>query len=70
MDRDIISPMADPADYDADYYVIDEPPAAVDAPRDPMAWRAVREQMLELVPTTPRFQVYWTVPVDIDWVGD
>jgi len=70
VDRNGIRLMADPADYDADYYVIDEPPTAVETSRDPMAWRTVREQMLELVPATPRFQIYWTVPLDLDWADD
>jgi hypothetical protein len=30
----------------------------------------VREQLLELVPTTPRFQVYWTTPLDLEWAED
>ena len=56
------------AAFDEDYYVIDEPPALtpVEA-RDPLDYRVVREQLLEMVPTSPRFQVYWTVPMDVDW---
>jgi hypothetical protein len=55
--------------FDEDYYVIDEPPArqAEVELRDPMDYRVVREQLLELVPATPRFQVYWTVPMDVEW---
>lgn len=52
--------------FDEDYYVIDEPPALVEA-SEPPDYRVLREQLLELVPASPRFQVYWTVPMDIDW---
>ena len=57
-------------EFDGDYYVIDAPPARLaEAPeaRDPMDYRVVREQLLDMVPSGPRFQVYWTVPLDIDW---
>ncbi len=54
-------------DFDPDYYVIDEPPAPRVEARDPMDYRVVREQLLDIVPTAPRFQVCWTVPMDIDW---
>lgn len=56
------------ATFDEDYYVIDEPPAPapVEA-RDPLDDRVVREQLLDMVPTSPWFQIYWTVPMDVDW---
>ena len=58
------------AAFDEDYYVIDEPPAHAEAEaRDPLDHRLVREKLLEMVPSAPRFQVYWTVPMDLDW-GD
>jgi hypothetical protein len=57
----------DEVEFDEDYYVIDERPAPA---REPSDYRVVREQLLELVPTAPRFQVYWTVPVDLDWAED
>lgn len=72
MITDSVAPMADPDDFDADYYVIDEPPAAPVTVRDPMDYRVVREQRLEIATHTPPFQIYWTVPLelDIDWAED
>jgi hypothetical protein len=60
----------DEVEFDEDYYVIDERPAPAAPAREPSDYRVVREQLLELVPTAPRFQVYWTVPVDLDWAED
>ena len=54
--------------FDEDYYVIDEPPALVEVAASELPdYHVVREQLLELVPASPRLQVYWTVPMDIDW---
>jgi len=57
----------DAVQRDEDYHVIDEPPTPEAPAREPRDYRVVREQLLELVPSTPRFQVYWTVPLDIEW---
>ena len=62
--------LRDEIGYDPDYYVIDEPPALAAPAREPADYRVVREQLLELVPATPRFQVYWTTPLDLEWVED
>lgn len=62
--------LLDEVGFDADYYVIDEPPALAMPAREPSDYRVVREQLLELVPTTPRFQVYWTTPLDLEWAED
>ena len=54
--------------FDEDFYVIDEPPALVEvAAREPLEHRVVREQLLEVAPSSPLFQIYWTLPMDIDW---
>ena len=70
MMRDDGAMLRDEAGFDPDYYVIDEPPALAAPAREPADYRVVREQLLELVPATPRFQVYWTTPLDLDWVDD
>ena len=62
--------LRDEVGFDEDYYVIDEPPALAAPAREPTDYRVVREQLLELVPVTPRFQVYWTTPLDLDWAED
>lgn len=72
MIRDNAALMADPVEFDEDYYVIDEPPTLETRPQyDPMDYRVVREQRLQLVAAepTPHFQVYWTVPLaqDVEW---
>ena len=74
MIRDSAALMADPAESDADFYVIDEPPTPEPRLHDPMDDRVAREQLLQFaVPdSAPRFQIYWTVPMDfdIDWVDE
>jgi hypothetical protein len=72
MIRDNAALLADPVEFDEDYYVIDEPPAFdTQPPVDPMDYRVVREQRLQLAAAepAPHFQVYWTVPLtqDVDW---
>ena len=62
--------MRDEVGFDEDYYVIDEPPALAAPGREPTDYRVVREQLLELMPSTPRFQIYWTTPLDLDWAED
>ena len=74
MIRDSAALMADPAEFDADYYVIDEPPVLELNLRDPMDDRVVREQLLQVaIPdSVPRFQIYWTVPLefDVNWADE
>jgi hypothetical protein len=72
MIRDNVALVVDSAPFDEDYYVIDAPPSAEPRQPDPMDYRVVREQLLELATpaSAPRFQVYWTVPFDVDWVDE
>ena len=74
MIRDSAALMADPAEFDADYYVIDEPPTPEPKLHDPMDYRVVREQLLQtaIPDSAPRFQIYWTVPLefDVNWADD
>lgn len=73
MERCIINTMADPADFDPDYYVIDEPPAPAprhDARAEPVTHETMLALQLQLVPATPRLPADWTVPLDLDWAED
>jgi hypothetical protein len=66
--------MADPIPFDEDYYVIDEPPAPGPQQPDNVDYRLLREQQLELAlaVAAPRFEVYWSVPIelDLDWADE
>jgi hypothetical protein len=70
MVRDNAALMMDPAEFDEDYYVIDEPPAPALPAREDQPDCVAREPLLHLASVpAPRLEVYWTVPIelDLDW---
>jgi hypothetical protein len=71
MTRYAMAPIADPADFDEDVYVIDEPSDLLaEVHPDPEVLATAYDRLLQLALAVPSPQIYWTVPLDIDWADE